>query len=343
MFNPYNWGGIIDATTFDVQVGFLSSDILNTNILSAGYNFDLFEGTGFWFGRYSYQGLYPVLDFEFTSGRRRDDRLFIDTTNTVQEARFEWDEMGIKAGLRLPYRWINSRYIEDLSISTAFGLITADDYNQDERFRDVFRDQLSDGTLKYMQYGLSYSRLHKVSKRDIRSPWGQSIAFNVQHTPFNSDYDDSFNFSVLGSGYFPGIFKHHSVLVTGGYQYNRYNDSGSNNYIFRDNFAIPRGYGTTFYERMTSISLNYALPLWHPDLELGPFLYVQRLKINGFYDHAWVVRGPVDGTLTSIGAELTVNFNVMRFRPLFDMGIRAVLLPDLNESAFELVIGAVRF
>ena len=35
-----------DFSTFDVQVGLLSTDMLNMNTLSAGYNFDLSEGSG---------------------------------------------------------------------------------------------------------------------------------------------------------------------------------------------------------------------------------------------------------------------------------------------------------
>lgn len=335
LLNIYNWGPILDAGAFEAQVGVLATDVLNQNTLSAGYSFDFNESTGFWFGRYSYQGLFPVLDFEVTSGSRTGDRYGVDTASFVQEVVFE---KTLKAGIRIPLAWINSKFIQNFELGSSIGLINA------ENFQEVINPGIPlDGQVKFLEHSLRYSSLHKTSKRDLKPRWGQLYRVDLQYSPFESDFDESLYLAMEGEYFVPGIVKHHSLNFSLGFQHQRIlSTDNSVSYIFRKTIGLPRGYGSTFFENMTSLSINYELPLFYPDFEIGPLFYFQRVKLNGFYDVAWADLIDQEFTLDSYGLELSSNFNVMRFKPIFDLGLRWAYLPDADDYVFELVIGAIR-
>ena len=111
----------------------------------------------------------------------------------------------------------------------------------------------------------------------------------------------------------------------------------------------PRGHTPEIFNNFYTIRSNYDLPLIHPDLRIGPFLYIQRIKAKLFYDYG---HGRVDipeqsikysRSFQSTGIDLTFDFNVMRALPLLELGVRAVYLPDTQEAKFELLIGSIGF
>ena len=55
-----------------------------------------------WIGRVSYQSLYPIIDAEVNFAHRNASINFRDSTNTILTDTQNWDEIGVKAGLRLP-------------------------------------------------------------------------------------------------------------------------------------------------------------------------------------------------------------------------------------------------
>jgi hypothetical protein len=111
----------------------------------------------------------------------------------------------------------------------------------------------------------------------------------------------------------------------------------------------PRGHRPETFNNFYTIRSNYDFPLIHPDLRIGPFIYVQRIKAKLFYDYGY---GKMDVPARSIkfskffksaGAELTFDFNVMRAFPLLELGVRIVYLPDTRESKIEFLIGSIGF
>ena len=125
--------------------------------------------------------------------------------------------------------------------------------------------------------------------------------------------------------------------------------------------AKPRGHSYPTDETFVSVSANYALPLWYPDIALGPVLNVQRVKANLFFDYGQgtgntyyykpnspnVYVSQTDETYQSIGIETTFDFNVMRFLPKFELGFRSTyrFANRYNHDGvvFELVIGNIGF
>jgi hypothetical protein len=93
------------------------------------------------------------------------------------------------------------------------------------------------------------------------------------------------------------------------------------------------------------MAANYTLPLWYPDVALGPVLNIQRLRTNLFFDYAYGQNPSFGGssTYTSAGIEAKLDINIMRFVPQFDIGVRFTkgLKPDV--SKFEVLVGTFNF
>ena len=82
-------------------------------------------------------------------------------------------------------------------------------------------------------------------------------------------------------------------------------------------------------------SIDYKLPVLYPDLNIGPIIYIKRLKANLFYDYAEGKSPAGINTYQSTGIELTADMHIFRLLFPFDLGVRYIYLPELKESKFE--------
>jgi hypothetical protein len=225
--------------------------------------------------------------------------------------------------------------------------------------RFIYKDQLNNGDLIYNRFNFSFINLLKRSRRDFLSRWGQTFEVDFYNTPYGGDFKARL-FAAQAELYFPGFFKHHFLYTRLGYQ-ESFQGIEMNTYIFRNRIAKPRGHSYPSNETFTSFSVNYALPLWYPDIAIGPLLNIQRIKANFFFDYGEgtgsiyyyksntnrVYTTDSGDTFQSIGVETTFDFNVMRFLPKFEIGLRSVyrFANGYNTSGmvFELVIGNIAF
>ena len=119
IINPHSWGlytnSVPNLTYLDI--GIASQDILSTTSIDLGYRYDATEKSGYWRANVSYQGLYPILDVEFTNGSRSVDegnltyRVVngVDTTKVTNNLTFKWEEQSVEAGLRIPFLLTKSK------------------------------------------------------------------------------------------------------------------------------------------------------------------------------------------------------------------------------------------
>lgn len=207
--------------------------------------------------------------------------------------------------------------------------------------------------------------------------WGQTLDVDLYTTDFTIDsksnliipigepnsYVGDFKAKLWAARtafYFPGLFKHHFFYTRFSYQ-ESFQGIETNTYIFRNRIAKPRGHSYPSDETFFSISANYALPLWYPDIAMGPILNIQRIKANFFYDYGkgtgnifyyksnsnTVYVSDTRDTYQSVGVETTFDFNVMRFLPKFEVGFRTIYRFS-NENTgsglvFEAMIGNIGF
>ena len=370
MINPYGWGLYFNNDLTKADIGISSQDVLSTTRINAGYKFDINERTGSWNAGISYQGFYPIIDVNFLQGTRSvnegdikyDKVVGTDTTRVEDNLTFDWKEKTVEAGLRLPLITTSSKFLGSLTMSNYVGFTAVSEFKNsiDGGGRIVpsnypqyfFRDYADGGNLIYNHFSVSGYRLLKQSRRDINSKWGQAFFMDVYGTPYQGNYSGS-QFSFQGRLYFPGVAKHHSIWGYWAYQKSDIADvslstrQGLNNYTFRNQIPLPRGQSVSRFENMYSMSLNYTLPLWYPDLNLGPLVNVQRIRANVFLDYGFgsssVNQRNSSQSYLSTGAEVKFDINVLRLLPQMDIGFRYSYGISPSATKFEFLLGTLNF
>lgn len=379
IFNLHSWGAYVNSDLTIANVGITSKDILSTTQIKAGYDFDIVERTGALKASVSVQTFYPILDFTYSQGNRsvdfgeiEYDRLNSpgDTTKGVTDnLSIKWHEQTVEGGIRFPLNITISKFYTNLSLSNYVGATRVTDFensidgggrllpaNLPQYFLESYLDN---GTLIYNSFNVSFYNLLKRSTRDVNSKWGQAFYFQSKNTPYKGDFTGR-NLSFTGYLYFPGLFKHHSLWGYWAYQSSSIKLGRVNalselrdNYLFRNQIPLPRGMFDYIdrHEKIYSMSLNYTMPLWYPDLALGPLLNVKRVRVNAYFDYAFgsdpkltsITNEVQSASYASAGGELKFDINVMRFLPEFDIGIRYSYGIQPSATKFELLIGAFNF
>jgi hypothetical protein len=363
--NIHSWGPFFETDVTQADIGISSRNLLGTTIINAGYLFDINERTGSYHAGVSYQGLYPIIDLNILSGKRE-----LETGVANRNVKFKWEETTITGGLRVPLLLTRSKYNTSITLNNVVGMTkvtnlrnqVTDASNRliasgtervvpvNDTLRYVFGNQVGNGMLLYNQLSFSFSHFLKQSRRDFNPRWAQLIDVDLYNTPYGGDFDGRLA-AFRTALYFPGLFKHHSVVVRGGYQFGT-DGVDLNRYSFRNRVFRPRGHSYPQDNEFRSVSGNYALPVWYPDINIGPMLNIQRLRATVFYDWGQAVGknffytqdGRVfyslaDKIYDTVGAEFTVDVNVMRLLPQLDLGVRmSYLNPSGTSASRKLVV-----
>lgn len=354
-FNFHSWGPLFQGSLTEIELGIYSKNVLSTTDLFLGVEFDN-VGNIKGISRVSYQGLYSIIDVTASYGKRISDRTTYyvknDTLFNLVEEDLSWNESTLKAGLRFPWLLTRSKYqskIEAYNYVGVTGITNNTSVVQDEDI--VFTNLLNNGTLIQNEFVITWYNLLNQSKRDIFSKFGQTFAFENYATPYGGDFSGGLT-AIKTQLYFPGLAKHHSINFFAGYQHQKITLS-NNEHFFNNRIPFPRGYGSSNYEKFYTIRSNYDLPLIHPDLRIGPFLYIQRIKAKLFYDYGYGesdIENKTNGLSStssriyqSTGVDLTFDFNVMRALPLLELGVRVVYIPEFQTTQFEFLIGSIGF
>jgi hypothetical protein len=352
-----------------VNVGVTSQDILSTTRIDAGYTYDINEEVGKWSAGISYQGLYPIVDVRVSQSDRRVNKGTIayftaappDTTTALGNLTFSWHERTVEAGLRLPLLTTRSKYLSSVEFANYVGITqvtnftnTIDgggrilpDYNPQYFFRDI----QSNGILRYNHFSFNWYSVLKRSRRDINPRWGQTMFLDYYNTPYGGDFSGG-QFSVYGITYLPGLLKHHSLWGYVAYQNSQIYQAtasgiGWDNYLFANGIPLVRGQSVSRFQNFNTLALNYTFPLWYPDIAVGPLVNFQRLRVNFFADYGLGTSTFSSGTFsqkyTSVGTEVRVDLNIMRFLPQFNIGFRYSYGLTPSVTRFEWLIGSFNF
>ena len=349
----HSWGPLVSPTATDLEVGLYSTNVLSTTDLFLGFQTD--QDLNFkWIARGSYQGLYPILDIEANYAKRNASVTYRDTASGANRIdQIKWNETGIKGGLRIPWILTKSKYFTNLEVRNYVGYTAVRDYQSSAFGSDryyLYFSRLGNGNLLNNEFRVLFSSLHTRSRRDIQSKWGIVLVAENFSTPYGGDYDGGLT-SFRGQFYVPGLAKHHSLNFFAGYQHNKIT-LDNNNYWFANRMPYPRGVRGSTFEDFYALRANYDLPLLYPDLSLGPWIYIQRIKAKLFYDYGFgsttvnnPLFQPVDFSRQyySTGMELTFDFNFMRALPILELGVRYSYLPDQGSGSFEFLIGSFGF
>jgi hypothetical protein len=320
LFNLHSWAPLyVDVSNTKVHPGvmLLSQNLLSSSTIMAGYSYNLNEEAGKYSLSWSYEGLYPAFDLAVDYGLRRT----VYTLNDSRELHVKWNELNLGAAVRLPLKWTHNIWYR--SVQPLFG---ASWKNIDH---DLYASggRVIDRNFITLNYSFFTYNQEKMSFRDIYPHWGQVAEINFRNSPFN--HLPSAVFAAEGVLFFPGFMKHQGLRVYSGYQ-----ERHEVSYRFTDYISYPRGYKDIYQEKVLSLSLNYALPLYYPDWSIGPVIYIKRFKTTLFYDHAWFFDSQ-GSSISSTGLDLTADFHLFgHFIPV-EAGLRSIYKPDAQRVEFR--------
>ena len=389
--NIHSWGGYVESDLTRGRIGITSKNILSTTQFTGGYEWDNQERSGSWKATASFQSWYPIVDVSYTSGNRKANLGEInykkiigsgsaaDTVDAKGNLNMAWREETLETGLRLPFNLTSSKFFTNFSISNYLGVTQVSKFDNGtdnsgrllfDNYPQIFLESYQDnGKLIYNTFNLNFYNLLKRSTRDINSKWGQATFLKSTSTPLygkngGGDFEGK-NFSLLTYMYLPGFFKHHSLWGYWAYQgssvKNGFNTVANveHNYVFRNQIPLPRGVSDYIrrFEKIYSMSLNYTMPVWYPDIALGPWINFKRIRANAFMDYAFgdspqlkarLVAGnrSTDGAAASFlstGIEIKLDMNLMRFLPEFDLGFRYSYGLKPSVTKFEVLLGTFNF
>lgn len=305
MFNVHSWGLV--PTTTEASLLFLSNDILNKASLIGGPNWNYNEKTlGFSLSG-SYRAWFPIIEVSADYGGRSST--FEDASGN--EHRYGWKESRLAAGLSLPLNLSRGIYASSLTLGAGISFRKAWDRNV------VGEGDLGNGTLVPLSYSAAFSRVMQAAPLDLRPPWGQRLSLVFRHTPWRAgDYEGRL-FSISGDAYFPGLARHHSLIVGAAYE-----EQDPADYRFESEIIFPRGYDYAFHRKLGRISVDYALPLAYPDLALGSLVFLKRISVNLFYDHGRAWDGGLRTEYDSAGLDLLFDACFMRIPITINFGLR---------------------
>ena len=338
-FNVFGWGVVQNPSGNSVSLGVRSQDVLSTTQAIAGLTYDQTERTGAVFGGLSYQGQYPVLDADVTYGGR-DAARYIDRARGPGQPldslrRDQWRYTRLTAGLRLPLTLTRSKYLEALTLSSYYLHERVSDYDLPVRSRS---EPGPNRPVHAVQTTLSYARQLRLSARDVAPRWGGSLLLTSRLTPFGTGLDAR-QWAGQASLYLPGLAKHHALRLRAGYQWQQ-----QRQYQFAAAVSFPRGEGYVSFDRLRAASLDYHLPVAYTHWSLGRWLYVQRIRANGFLDVAQGRSVGISGErdYRNVGLDTSVLFNVLRLRTPLEVGVRVVANTYTQEVIVEPLAFSIR-
>jgi hypothetical protein len=271
----------------------------------------------------TYKGFYPVLSAVY---RNRPRRTFYSSKSGVQQG--DWRENYVKVQASLPIS------LNALNDSYNFSLNTATSYTQ--RYLPENMPQNYITTLKFpMEYSFTFTHTTRQSERDIAPQWAQILRLTYLHQPFDKQLAGDL-FAAESFLYFPGIARNHSFLANFSFQ----RTSG----IRRYDREINTVYGYSNIPARSKLSntllLNYRFPIVFPDAEIGPLAYIRNLRGGLFCHYENLGEETNLAEPKTFGFELRSSMNLLRYKPLVDVGGRVVFVNKLynQNPILELIL-----
>jgi len=318
----------LDPDELPVSLGLtaVSQNRLSTAVSQVGYEYR--DGFHLFHSGIRLKGRYPVVNLLFDYGGT--PRVLLQREGDSLSALPR--DMNLHLQTYVPIRLNTGRFLTIIQPRMDYTFRRDVSYLEDE-------DRYSTGG-HYFHYRLYASSYLRRGTRDILPRAGITLSGGFYHAPF----DQRVFGSVAGAGvtgYLPGLLKHQTIRLEVSHQ-KQYPVSMSRP-AFVNLMSLPRGFRGIFGEELTRYTADYVTPLLYPDLELGPLLYLKRIRGAIWVDHLEgknvIIMEPepgyADRDYTSIGIDLVADVHIFRiFFPL-SVGGRLMYMPETGTLSFE--------
>lgn len=333
-----------------------ADNLMSTLTASGYYTYNVNEETASIGGRFEYGAYFPSFFGAFDQTQRsRYVPIYREIENGNGENQAQagillqnWNESRATIGITLPFNITKGNFFSKFWLTNSYHQLWVN-----------YENPLTGTDESFGAYDVAvdFFALRRMAVQHIQPRLGITYMMNYQRT-IGTEVNKSNYLTMISRVFLPGIGKNHSLNFSQSFQSEPYLAQ----YKFRDNFFYARGYFASAHDRATKSSVNYAFPIMYPDLPLGPFLFIKRIKANLFYDFSQIFRDefnvrditPITAVtfsgrfladqtvLRSVGAEITFDVRFMRSLEL-NTGFRYSYLLDAqtgisNRSQFDFLL-----
>lgn len=306
----------IDQKLFS-GVALQSQNMLSSSFMTVGADFTPNNNLERYFINYRYEGWYPKFDLYFKTGTE-------DLSKSIEFIPYDFMQFTTGGSVSFPFKITKGIYYGGIFPSLHFDWVnqnyTLQRNTQTTRFKESITYNYID--LKPELYAYRY---RQIAKRDLHPRWGQYLKLGYADARFSETSSGKIGYA-LTQLYFPGILKHHSILISNNFQLKVRGDENErfHTYYYQNN-QIPssRDISTQIpNDKMYSFSADYRFPLFYPDLRLSKFAYVKRVNMGLFCDYFKWWHNNNNGEHGDTGGSIYMDFNALRYEVNIRLGLQ---------------------
>jgi len=332
IFNPHSILPYIYPPVAGIRI--LSDNTFSTlsSEFATYYNFN--ENKTTYLGEMVYGGWFPQIEWGAGIYNRRANYANFDISNdtTVVFSQYstDWIEKRVKLGVKVPLRWTAKGYDTRISANVNYQYIgleapdALDDLNENaeilvgslqgiNNLKSFEKNPFQEDFLHTIHTQLNFQYTKRTAIQELGPDFG--ISAQLHNRRAIGKKLDGNSWRLTGGIFLPGFLKTHASQFQVNYQKEAYLD----NYKFPNTFFNPRGYGGQIGDRWLKYTVDYKMPIWYPDIALGPLAFLQRISAHLFYDTAKIsLREPFNQTslVRSTGIELILDVRLIRLLDL---------------------------
>jgi hypothetical protein len=265
----------------------------------------------------SYAGFFPIFDAALRLGT--DASTYEDSTGAAVP--YTWRERSATLTARVPLTALRGMAVQRVLAAASLGR------TQIENQPVEFALDNNNGVLRSVAYTLLASHSEPAAYRDLVGTGVYALG-RYRHTPLGGDYLGHTYLLQAGAST-RGPLAHHGVAVIAALEEQR-----PTNYAYSSEFPFARGYDRRARYRLWRAGASYALPLWYPDRNIGPLLFVRRFQAEGFGDYSvgYSAGGLNKTYYRSAGVDLTADFVPFVMNQTWRAGVRYSYRLDAAET-----------
>lgn len=338
LFNFHSWLPVYadldevqaDPTSVKPGITLMSQNHLSTLFTTLGYEYS--NGQHFLHSQIEWRGWYPVIEAGITYG---GEQSVSKPSGITLQPSDRGSDMNFNTSIYIPLNFSYGKF-RQLFMPAIY-------MNYRNRFVYISENNTYDEGTVLLTGRLYFSNTFRTAYRDIYPRWGQAIDVRLTSAPWDRDIYSSLKF-VRGTLYLPGLARNHSLVLRGGYE----DQSPSGILLHFNRNRYPRGYHSLLSEKLLSLSADYTMPLFYPDLAAGRFFFLKRIRGSLFLDGATgtgtleyannneFTEGSTD--FGSFGGELLADFYLLRFPFEISAGISGGYIPAKQKVFVEGVL-----